>query len=149
MSAQFAYRTYKTTGDADSIREKLTFILVEKGYIPKGDSHTTRYFKYPSFLFSTKKPLTCISLLSLDVIERNDGSIVKIGVTFTKIRYFTTFIMLMFCIVIPALLGIMQHGVPDMPPMAFLGIPLGFLMYYHVRARVFRTLGRLIKMLEG
>lgn len=149
MSAQFAYRTYKTKGDANSIREKLTFMLVGKGYILEGSSYTTRYFKYPSLLFSTKKPLTCISLLSLEVIERNGGSIVKIGVTFTKIRYFTIFIMLMFCIIIPAILGIMQHGVPDVPPMAVLGIPLGFMVHYHVRGRVFRTLGRLIENAGG
>jgi len=154
MSAKFVYKTYKIQGNADLIREKLIDILLDKGYIRKWNLKTTEnsdtvmYFKYPSLLFSTKNPLTCISCLSLDVIDGKDGIILKIGVTFTKIKYFTIFIMLLFCVIIPSVLGIIQHGIPDVPPMAVIGLPLGFMVYYHVRSRVFRALGRLIKSIE-
>ena len=145
MSAQFVYRTYTTEGGVDSVRKKLTGILLGKGYIQTGNSATTIFFRYPSLLFSSKKPLTCISRLSIEVTEKKGGSLVKAGVTFTKIRYFIILVMFLFCVVMPAVLGIVQHGVPDIPPHAILGIPLGFMVHYHVRGRVFRALGRLIE----
>ena len=148
MSAHFVYRKYKSPFTADFICNKLSYALVEKGFIQTGNLDNTLYFKYPSIWFSSKRPLTCISRLSLEVIRQNGDSIVKIGVTFTKIRYFTIFIMAFFCFILPAVLGIVEHGVPDIPPMAFLGIPLGFMLHFHVRGRVFRALGLLIESIE-
>ncbi len=147
MTKKFVYRTYKTQGDADSVLKKLCTVLLESGFVRTGEAGGILFFRYPSVRFSSKKPLTCVSRLSLEVTELNGSSLVKTGVTFTKIKYFTIFIMLLLCAVLPAVLGYIQHGVPDIPPMSFLGIPLGFMVHYHVRGRVFRALGRLIENL--
>ena len=148
MTPHFVYRNYKSSCKADFLRDKLSTALVENGFVQTGNSDNTTFFRYPFLRFSSKRPLTCISRLSLEVTERDEGSDIKIGITFTKIRYFIIFIMLLFCVIIPSVLGIIQHGVPDVPPMAFLGIPLGFMAHYHVRGRVFRALGRLIDSIE-
>ena len=144
MSTKFVYRTFNARGDADSVRKKLATALLQKGFVRIGNINSTESFRYPSILFSSKKPLTCISRLTLEVTEGDRSSIVKIGFTFTKIRYFTITIFILLCVVIPITLGIVMSGNFDLPPMAFLGIPLGFMVHYHVRRRVFRTFGRLL-----
>ena len=148
MPDNFVYKTYKADDDSRTVREKLTAFFLKKGYIQTGNSGTTNFFRYPFIKFSSKKPLTCISRLSIEVSDKKSGSLVKVGVTFTKIRYFTIGIILLLCAVFPIVLGLLRNGVPDIPPMAFMGIPLGFLVHYHVRSRVFKALGRLIKSIR-
>ena len=80
----------------------------------------------------------------MEITEQSEKIQVKIGVNFAKIRYFTIIMMFSICVLFPALLGYIKNGMPDVPPMAFLGIPLGFMLHYHVRWRVLRTLNRLI-----
>ena len=145
MSDKFVYKIYKADGDARTVREKLTAFFLKKGYIQTGNSGITNFFRYPFIRFSSKKPLTCISRLSIEVSDKKSGSLVKVGITFTKIRYFTIGIILLFCAVFPIVLGLLRNGVPEIPPMAFMGIPLGFLAHYHMRSRVFKVLERLIK----
>ena len=144
MSAQFVYRSYKSGCDAAAVRKKLDFEFRTRGYIRTGNSGAVEFYRYPSLRFTSKKPLTCVSRLSLEVTKDSGGSRVTAGVTFTKVKYFTVFVMLMFCAVIPVTLGIVLHGVFDLPPISYLGIPLGFMVHYHVRGRVFRALGRLV-----
>ena len=84
----------------------------------------------------------------MEVKNANGKVIVKIGVNFTKIRNFNILIMFFICAVIPAFLAYIKHGIPDIPPMSYLGIPLGVLVHYHVRWRVFNTLGKLIRQLR-
>ena len=48
----------------------------------------------------------------------------------------------------PVFLGYLLNGVPDIPPVSYIGIPLGFMIHYHVRMRSFKTLKRLIQNLE-
>ena len=131
-------------GDPDSVLKNITDALLRRRYVLTGSSGSTHFFRYPSLIFSSKRPLTCISRLSLEVTDHNELSLIKVGVTFTKIRYYTIIMVTFLCVVVPAGLGIVQKGTPDMPPMAFLGIPLGVLVHFHVRGRVFRALGRLI-----
>jgi len=145
MPDNFVYKIYKADNDAQTVREKLTAFFLKKGYIQTGNYGITHFFRYPFIRFSSKKPLTCISRLSIEVSDQKSGSLVKMGVTFTKIRYFTIGIILLLCTFLPIVLGLLRNGVPDIPPMAFTGIPLGFWAYYHVRSRVFKVLGRLIK----
>lgn len=152
MSSDYVYRTYHTKGTTDSVREKLTESLLSNGYQQTGNENNVYFFRYPSFLFSSKRPLTCVSRLSLEVTEndeKNSGKIqVKIGANFTKIRYFTISLITVGCFILPAVLGYIQRGMPDIPPMAYLGIPVGFMLHYHVRWRVFKTLRRLIVNIE-
>ena len=152
MSDSYVYRIYHTKGTTDSVREKFTESLLSNGYQKTGNENNVYFFRYPSFLFSSKRPLTCISSLSLEVTgndEKKGGKIkVKIGVNFTKIRYFTILIITVICFIIPAVLGYIQRGVPDIPPVAYFGIPVGFMIHYHVRWRVFNTLRRLIVTIE-
>ena len=148
MSDSFVYRTYTIRGNRTSVRDRITERLIKNGYVLKNDTGAVRFFRYPKILFSSKRPLTCISRLSLDVMEKNTGSSVKIGVTFTKIRYFTIGIMLLICVVVPVITGIIKYGIPDIPPVSYLGIPLGFMLHYHVRARAFRALKRLVYSVE-
>ena len=148
MADSFTYKTYEIHGDGTSVREKISELFTERGYIRTGESGSACLFRYPSILFSSKKPLTCISRLSLDVTERNGRSRVTIGVTFTKIRYFTIALIVLICIGIPVLISFVQYGInrlPDIPPMAYLGLPLGFMLHYHVRWRVFRAVKRLVE----
>jgi len=127
MADSFVYKSYDVKGDRVSVRDKIVSLLIKNGYIRTGESGSACLFRYPSIRFSSKKPLTCISCLSLDVTDRNGTSLVKVGMTFTKIRYYTIFMMLFICAGIPVLLSIAKHGIshaPDIPPMAYLGIPL-------------------------
>jgi hypothetical protein len=144
VTEHYVYRKYRAEGVPDLVRERLTASLVEKKFVQTGNSGDTVLLRYLPVTFSSKRPLTCISRLSLEVTGRDGKSVVKIGATFTKIRYFTIGIMVLFCVVIPAAIGIMQRGVPDLPPMSLLGIPIGFMIQYHVRWRIFRALGRLV-----
>jgi hypothetical protein len=140
MASQFIYKTYKTKGDARTIRDELIYLLLSKGYVKDGNSYTdnANHFRYPSWFFSSKKPLTCISRLSIETAGNGGEVTVKVGMTFSKIRNFTVFLILFVCAGIPAVIGIMRNGSPDFSPMAGLGIPAGILAYYAVRGRVFR-----------
>ena len=144
MSSKYVYRTYYIKGTADTIREGLTGSLLSNGYKQTGKENNVFYFRYPTITFSSRRPLTCISRLSMEITEQSKKIQVKIGVNFTKIRYFTIIMMFSICVLLPVLLGYIKNGMPDVPPMAFLGIPLGFMLHYHVRWRVFRALNRLI-----
>ncbi len=147
MSYKYVYKTYQIKGTPDLIRKGLTDSLLSIGYKQIGNADNILFFRYPSLIFSSKRPLTCISRLSLEVTEHKENVQVKVGVNFAKIRYFTIIIIFVFCAVIPALFGYIQHGVPDVPTPAYLGIPLGIMVHYHVRWRVFRALERLITQL--
>jgi len=149
MPAHFVYRTYRIALDGDSARSRIDSFLLENGFVKDGGAGGIFLYRYPSLRFSSKRPLTCISRLSLDVDGRGGGAAVKIGVTFTKIKYFNVFMMTLLCVVLPTVLGIVQHGTPDMPPMSFVGIPLGVGVHYHVRGRVFRVLERIVRYIES
>jgi len=149
MPKNFVYRIYTTKGTAGAVRARLTESLVSHGYQQTGNENNILIFRYPSLTFSSKRPLTCVSLLSLEATQKNGEVRVKIGATFTKIRYFTIGIMAVICGVIPVLLSILQRGVVDIPVPAYLGIPLGFMVHYHVRWRVFRAFRRLVFQAGG
>ena len=158
MSHTYVYRAYKIKGSVDSIREGLTRSLLAGGYIQTGDDDNITFFHYPSITFSSRQPLTCVSRLSLEVMEKqvfeknlkiNGGVLIKIGANFAKIRYFNIIIMAIVCGVLPAVLGYIKNGIPDIPPMSYLGIPIGFMVHYHVRGRVFRAFRHLIVNVEA
>ena len=143
MTKPYAYKTFTVPGDPDAVRGSMTRSLLDAGHRKTGESEHAVSFVYSRIGFSSKRPLTCISRLSLDFRRDGNGTVVKAGATFTKIRWFTIFIFALVCGVIPAGLGIWMRGYPDIPPMSYLGIPLGFMVHYHVRGRAFRALRRL------
>ena len=148
MADSYIYKTFTLDGDEAAVASKITDLLTGNGYVRKGDSGSVRYFRYPSIRFSSTKPLTCISSLSLDVTGRNGVSQVTVGMTFTKIRRFTIALMLLVCVVVPCMVNYIQYGAGrllDIPPMSYLGVPLGFMLHYHVRWRVFRAVKRLVE----
>ncbi len=155
MAHTYVYRTYKTckvrstNGFVDSIREGLIRSLLARGYKQTGDDDNITFFRYPSLTFSSRRPLTCVSRLSLEIKEKNGRVLVKIGANFAKIRYFNTIVIVLVCGVLPAFLGYIKNGIPDIPPMAYLGIPVGVMVHYHVRGRVFRAFRRLIVNVEA
>jgi len=149
MAHTYVYRTYKITGEVNSTREGLTRSLLAGGYKQTGDDDNITFFHYPSITFSSRRPLTCVSRLSLEVTEKNGGVLVKIGANFSKIRYYNIIIIAILCGVLPAVLGYIKNGIPDIPPMSYLGIPVGFMVHYHVRGRVFRAFRRLIVNVEA
>lgn len=148
MATKFVYRTYRTKSRPDAVYKQLAAYLLSHGYKHTGDENGVMYFRYPAITFSSKRPLTCISRLSLEVTGENGTVCVKIGVNFVKIRYYIITVMLLMCAVIPAILGYLQHGIPDIPTVAYLGIPLGIMVHYQMRWRVFKALGRLISQME-
>lgn len=147
MTTSYIYRTYTIGGDASSLDERITKILLLKGYqVERKDGNST-YFRNPSLTFSSKRPLTCISRLVVKLGDYNGSVRVHIGVNFAKIRTFTVAMFGLVCFVLPAVVGYVKYGIPEIPPMAYIGIPLGIMVHYHVRWRVFRTLGLLMNQL--
>ena len=144
MANKYVYRTYRTKGSPDFVCKRLAAYLLSHGYKHTGEESSVMYFQNTAITFSSKRPMSCISRLSLEVTGENGNVRVKIGANFAKIRYFIVIVMFLMCAVIPWILGYLQHGVPDIPTVAYLGIPLGIMVHYQVRWRVFRALGRLI-----
>ena len=149
MAYPFVYRIFEISGDETEIRNHLSDYLIHNGYRKERGTGDEDHFRYPKLTFSSKKPLTCISRLSLDIVELEDRKAVRFGVTFTKIRAFTIGVLFVICVIVPAVSGMIRSGEPRFSPVAFLGIPLGFIVHYHVRWRVFRTLQRLVTRLEA
>ena len=148
MADSYIYKTFTLDGDEADVTDKIIDLLTGNGYVRNGDSGSVHFFRYPSIRYSSKKPLTCISRLSLDVTGRNGVSYVTVGVTFTKIRRFTIALMLFVCVVVPCIVSYVRYGagrLPDIPPISYLGVPLGFMLHYHVRWRAFRAVRRLVE----
>lgn len=142
MSSSFVYKTFTTTGSPESVRESLTEHFLSHGLARTGNSASgmVTFFRYPSMFFSTKRPLTCISEVSVEA-RGNGGSVrVRIGATFTKVKYFNLFIMTFIWVGLPILVGILKGTYPNFSPFGCLVVPAGFLAHYAVRGRVFRYL---------
>lgn len=140
MPSAFVYKTYTTTGSPESVRQNLTEHFLSHGLERTGSSTSgaVTSFRYPSLLFSSKRPLTCVSDVSLEALGNGGTVRVRIGATFTKIKYFTIFIMAFIWIGLPILLGVLQGTIPEFSPFGCLVVPAGFLTHYMVRGRVFR-----------
>ena len=117
---------------------------MKRCFVTTCESGTIRYFKYPHLRFSSSKPLSCISELSLDVVENAKEISVDFGVTFTKIRYFTMIIIFVICIVLPVAAAYVRNGSPAVSLKSLAGIPAGFILHYFIRNRVFKALQQLV-----
>ncbi|MCD6307520.1 MAG: hypothetical protein J7M24_00845 [Candidatus Latescibacteria bacterium] len=143
MPKSYVYKSYDISGNPGFVRDAVVRELLSRDFGEKRAEGIGTSLRYSSLFFSSKNPLTCISRLTI-APDDTVGNRIIVGASFARIRYFTIAVMILLCVALPAFLGYVQHGMPDIPPMAFLGIPLGFLLHYHVRARAFRALGRLI-----
>jgi len=148
MKNSFVYRKYTLNAPVASIGRRITELLHENGYriISSEDNLTT--YRYPGITFNSRRPLSCVSRMTVRIDPDGSGAQVQVGMTFTKIKYFTITLIGLICFVLPAIIGFTRYGYPDIPPMAFFGIPLGFMLHYHVRWRVNTELGRLLKQAE-
>jgi hypothetical protein len=142
VRSKYVFKTFSTTGSPEFIRERLVEMLLSHGFGRTGTSESgaVLYFNYPSIFFSSKRPLTCISRLTLETRGQDGNVRVRIGATFTKIKYFTIFVMSFLWFGIPIVMALLKGGFPDFSPFGGLVIPAGFLVHYTVRGRVFRRL---------
>ena len=64
---KFIFKEYTAAGSPLSVRSSLSNHFAANGMKKTGDSPSgaVLYFTYPSFFFSSRRPLTCISRLSL------------------------------------------------------------------------------------
>jgi hypothetical protein len=151
MNHSYVSRTFCAIGDIDEVRNNIAERLQENGFTLIFSDALDDHYSNTSILFTSKRPLTCISRLTVEIMNgkrEKDKIPVKIGANFSKIRYFNIVLIAVFCFVIPAVLGYIQNGIPDIPPISYAGIPVGFLLHYHVRMRAFRALKRMIENLN-
>ncbi len=139
----YVVKTYDIDGDIETAAMAVGEALEGEGFRSVPSVSTEKEYRNPNIFFSSKRPLTCISRLRIDSTGATGK--LRIGARFTVIRWFTITVMLFFCVVLPAVISWYQRGMIDIPPMAWLGVPLGFMVHYHVRARAFRALGRLVR----
>ncbi len=144
---KFVFKTFRTKGNPEVIRYSLTRHLLEQGMVQTGvsESGAVASFRYPSLLFSSKRPLTCLSELTVEA-RGNGGDVkVRVGASFVKVRNFTIFIMGFIWMGLPVVMALLRGTLPDFSPFGVLVVPAGFLTHYMVRGRVFRYLRRLIE----
>jgi hypothetical protein len=144
---KFVFKTYRTRGNPEAVRYGLTSHLLERGMVQTGvsESGAVVSFRYPSLLFSSKRPWTCLSELTVEA-RGNGGEVkVRIGASFVKIRNFTILLMGFIWMGLPTGLALLRGTFPDFSPFGVLVVPAGFLIHYSVRGRVFRYLRRAIE----
>ncbi len=151
MKSPFVFKEYTTTGTPETVRDHLSYHFLANGLRRDGvsPSGAIDYFRRSSVFFSSKRPLTCITRMSLETIGRTGAVRVRIGVTFTMIKVFTILLMSLIWFGYPVLKSILQGGLPDFSPYGCLVIPAGFFLHYTVRGRVMRYLRRTVDRAGG
>ncbi|MFC1607033.1 hypothetical protein ACFL47_03590 [Candidatus Latescibacterota bacterium] len=144
MTQPFVFKKYTLKRKNTQFCDDLVGMLRQNGFKITNDSKNPVQLRYPGMIFSSTKPLTCISSLSLDVWEEKGESAVTIGATFTKIKYFTILTMTLLCVVAPLLTSLLKTGKPSLSPISLVGIPLGLALHFNVRKRAFRALDNLV-----
>ena len=77
------------------------------------------------------------------------GARIRIGATFTKIKYITIAVMGFLWLGFPVLSGVLQRSLPEFSPFGFLVVPAGFFLHYTIRGRVFRYLRKTVERVGG
>jgi len=148
MPDAFKYKDYTVAVTPDRVLKNLDRFLCDHGYETISADGETTVYANPGIRFSSTRPMTCITRLSVRTKPRETGgSVVRIGVTFTKIKYFTIAALGFVAVLLPAGISYLQSGVPDVPPLSIIALPLGVMVHYHVRWRVFRAIARLMNHL--
>lgn len=145
MQTRPVRKTIQVPGSPETVKHNLAAAFERGGLRSREHDTGTLEFSNPLISpFSSKRPLSCISTLTVDISNGGDTVIVDIGVSFTKIKYFFIAVLMILCVVLPAVISYYQRGAIDIPPPSYLGIPIGFMVHYHVRWRVLHTIRRLI-----
>lgn len=142
MISTFYYKTFSITGSVTAFQKKFASVLESGGLKNNGSKDGALLFRHPSLFFTSKRPLTYITSLSLDTFQENGSVRVRIGVNLLKIKMLIAVLILFFCFMLPIMFGYSYKGWFDLPPTSWTGIPVGMLLYYHARARVSRMLKR-------
>lgn len=150
MPSSYVYKTYTASGDLAAIRDRLIALFKATGYRLIEERQNEIALRYPAITFSSKKPLTCVSKLTISLQPESKNTIsARFGMTFTKIKWFTILVIGSICGVLSPAISYWLHGSFDIPTPAYLGIPLGVMMHYHVRWRAFTALKRLLRQAES
>jgi hypothetical protein len=147
MKNPFVYKTFTTSGTPENVRRLITDRILSLGMKQTGisESGAVTFFRYPYPFFSSRKPLTCISRLSVETRGGGGTVRVRVGASFEKIRWFTIFLMSFIWFGIPVLVGILRNSFPDFSPFGCLVVPAGIFTHYSVRGRAFRYLRTFIE----
>jgi hypothetical protein len=144
MKATFSYKSFSITASPLEAERNLASILEAGGLKKAGSAGGALLFRNPWPLFSMRRPLTCISRVSIAATTQNGFGAVRIGVDLFRIKGFISALVLGFCFTLPLLAEYWLKNDFQLPPTSWVGIPAGFLFYWHVRACVFRHLGKLV-----
>jgi len=145
MPDVFIFKDYPVAATTDRVLKSLDRFLGDHGYKTVSADGETTVYANPGIRFNSTRPMTCITRLSVRAkLRETGGSVVRIGVTFTKIKYFTIAALGFVVVLLPAGISYLQSGVPGVPPLSVIAIPLGVMVHYHVRWRVFRAIARLM-----
>ncbi|MHB9029438.1 MAG: hypothetical protein ACYC9O_11780, partial [Candidatus Latescibacterota bacterium] len=141
------YKTYRIQGNPESALDLLTSRLLKEGMVRKGVSESGRtvYLRHPSFFFSSRRPLTCFSELSLEASGRRGDVEMRVGASFKKLRNTIIFATAFIWVGLPVTVGMVNSAIPDFSPFGVLVVPTGFLIHYSLRGSAFRFLKRLIQ----
>src|SRR3989339_1270059 len=90
LLGKLIYRIFDTDSPMEKAYGKITEALVSKGLVMGNVSGTITTFKYPGLFFSSRKPATCISLLSMEIFREFGRTRVRFGVSLIKIKVFTS-----------------------------------------------------------
>lgn len=148
VAHSYVYKDYPLDVPADKFIDRLTDKLAESDIVRKSDDSGNAVYRNSSLTFSSTKPLSCISRMTVLASEPAAGESVGIGMNFLKIKLYTIFIMIFFCVVLPIALNYYQHNSTDMSITSLIGIPLGFFLHFHVRGRALNAMNRLVRQLE-
>ena len=156
----FAKKKYLIQSESKILSTELPGLLREAGLEvsqPKTSDENDRTMRlsltYRGLFFTTRKPLTCVSygIVFFGSMEkaRKTRTAVTVYLNFFKIKLFTAFLFIFLCLIIPITISWFLKQRIDIPPFSFLGLPLGIVVYFHVRNRTFRAFGKLIRLLES
>lgn len=156
----FARKKYLIRKDSKIISTELPGLLRESGLevsqpkiTDENDGTMRLSFTYRGLFFTTRKPLTCVSygIAFFGSMEkaRKTRTAVTVFLNFFKIKLFTVFLFTFLCLILPITISWFSKQRIDIPPFSLFGLPLGIVVYFHVRRRAFRAFGKLIRMLES
>ena len=137
---KFIIKKFNANCSMQNAYERISDALISLGMVPVEVKGSIASFKYKSIFFSSKKPASCISFLTMEVSNEFGHTKVRFSISMKKIKIFTTVFVFLLFFVLPPLVNYTKTGNVDFSPFSGLGIPVGLLIYFHVRWRVLRML---------
>ena len=141
---RYCYQTFIITGSPTAFQKKFASILESRGLKYRGSAQGRIIFINPSLLFTSKRPISYVSRISVEPLRENGSNVVLIGASFARLKLAVSLLILIVCFIIPVMIGFASLGRYDLPPTSWIGIPFGYLLYLHLRARANRSLRKLV-----